>query len=791
MDDSIGIDLGTTNSAGAFAQRGANPQVIPTKEKKRLTPSVVARHHREGTLLVGDYAIRTAQADPVNAIFSIKRLMGRRYSDPEVEKVKRHVSYKIVCPDGARDQAYVTLGEKSYSPIEISALILEKIKSDAEAALGHPVTHAVITVPAYFDDNQREATRQAGCRAGFKVKRIIDEPTAAACAFGLTLDTSTTKTIIVYDLGGGTFDISIISIAEGIPLVDHIEGDCWLGGDRFDNMIMDYVISQVESRNPGIERELRADPEFMWKLKLNSEDAKKALGGSPSTDIVMYGMLKGKIDVDVQLKAADFESWIRKDIEGSIELMEKAMAGPGLTPADIDNVLLVGGSTALPLVRRLLIQKFSEEKIKAYVDPMECVALGAAVLACRTEKKICPVKFCECENEPDAKKCAKGHDIADVEPGVKCPHCGDMHMRDEVVCPKTGKPMIGSTGDKTAKPYGIEVEGGKFEIIVPKSTRYPTAEPIFREFKTVVDAQEQIVIPVYQGFDEVAGKNEKQAEIILPEEGLIPEDKRVPQGTPLDIGFKIDENGTLEIVVKGKGALKWLNFCKLLRPWDVGPVRQPRGDGADTVPPTIACPRCAHQNKRGASVCEQCGEVLSSGGGKGPGGPALPPWKSELTYYVNLSHIAINEYSWTLDATKTQHLRKVMERAQGALDRNDEAAGLMIKPELESAFQQDCGFIQDLVVGTLVYRARIGSLDKNQQLGNLLEEFKQRVQRGEDQSGPTLTNLRGKVNELVQEIISGLGDQNQVECKKCHKKRPPISIDPKCPHCGFKGGVAT
>jgi molecular chaperone DnaK len=782
MGESIGIDLGTTNSAGAVAQGGGNPQVVPTRERQRLTPSVVARHFREGTLLVGDHAIRAAQADPVNAIFSIKRLMGRRYSDPEVDKVRQHVSYRVVKADGDLDQAYVQIGDKKYSPIEVSALILEKIKADAEAALGEPVTHAVITVPAYFDDNQREATRQAGNLAGFKVKRIIDEPTAAAYAFGLNIDRASAKTIIVYDLGGGTFDISVIFISEGIPVVDHIDGDIWLGGDRFDNLIMDYAISQIERQNPGIGPELKADAEFMWKLKRAAEEAKKALGGSPSSDIVLFGMLKGKLDVEVQLQRTDFESWVRKDIERSITLMEHAMAGPGLTPAEIDNVLLVGGSTALPLVRRLLAQKFGAEKIKAFVDPMECVALGAAVLASVAEKKACPVKKCQTENEPDAKKCtACGADIADAEAMVKCPHCQDLHPRGEVLCPKHQKPLVAASGGVTPKPYGIELEGGRFQIIVPKSTRYPTQEPIFQEFKTVADGQERIIISVYQGFEETAAKNELQAEIVLPEDGPIPENKRVDKGAPVEVGFKIDENGVLEIVVRGKGPLSWLQFGRVLRPWDASPAR-PAGGGADTVPPTVACPRCAHQNRRGAEVCEQCGESIS---GRGGGGAADPPWKRELSFFINLGHIAINEYGWTL-RDNLERLRSAVTRGERARDANDEAGGRRAKDELEKVLNEVCGHILDLVQASLVYRARIGSLDKNQRLGNLIEDFKQRVQRSENQSGSAMMGLRDQINSLTQEIVSGLEQGPTVECQRCNKSRPPVTpFQPKCPHCGF------
>jgi molecular chaperone DnaK len=416
---SIGIDFGCTNTCAAVVLGTGKPGVIPTPDRQRLTPSVVVWDHSDGRILVGQAALNRAHAGSLNAIFSIKRLMGRRYSDPEVEKVRQHVSYRytILRPDENRDQAYVQLGEKSYSPIEISALILAKIKADAEGALSQPVTHAVVTVPAYFDDSQREAMRQAGNMAGFQVLRVIDEPVAAAYAFGMTLDRDPAKTIIVYDLGGGTFDISIISISEGIPLVEHIEGDNWLGGDRFDGMIMDYVISQMERKQPGIGPELRADAEFLWRVRRAAEEAKKQLGASPTADIVLFGTLGGTVDVDVQVQRTDFESWIRGDIERSIALVDKAIEGPGLTPEDIDAVLLAGGSTRLPLVRRLLAEKFGEEKIKADVDPMLCNALGAAAVAARSAGVVCDDWL------------------------RKCPHCGALHRPWAEVCDQTGGPL--------------------------------------------------------------------------------------------------------------------------------------------------------------------------------------------------------------------------------------------------------------------------------------------------------------------------------------------------------------
>ena len=561
----IGIDLGERNTVCACTVAGV-AKVLANRERGTLTPSVVARH-KDGSLLVGTTAVRTAKSDPLNVIFSIKRLMGRRYNDKEVEIVQKHVSYRIVPPkDGGTGMAHVMIGDKLYSPIEVSALILEKIKKDAELALGDAVTHAVITVPAYFDDNQREATRQAGGLAGLKVKRIIDEPTAAAYAFGVDLDTSAAKAIVVYDLGGGTFDISVIFIGAGVPTVESIDGDIWLGGDKFDNYIIDFVLKKY----PAHSADLRKDAGFMLDLKQQSEQAKKDLaGGAPSTEISIAAALRGRVDVEVEIRNEEFERMIEEDIAGSLVKVDDALRGANMSVAEIDHVLLVGGSTGLPLVQRLLAKKFGAEKVRATVNPMECVALGAAILASRSEKKFCPKRNCGHENEPDAAKCVGCEaPLAEVEAQVKCPHCNELHAKYEVVCPTTGKSLVGAPESVTAKPIGIGVEGDRFEIVVPKGTRYPATEPISVEFKTVSDFQDWIIIPIYQGSEPTATRNELQGEIVIPENGPIPQDKRVPKGAAVDVGFQINEAGTLTIQVSGKGDLKWLKTGKLVRPWE-------------------------------------------------------------------------------------------------------------------------------------------------------------------------------------------------------------------------------
>jgi molecular chaperone DnaK len=782
MGYSIGIDLGTTNSVGAHTTDGRNPIVITTRERGRATPSVVARQV-QGDVLVGAPAIRYAMRDPINVVSSIKRLMGRRYDDEEVGLVRQHVNYRIVPANGAGSPACVMLGEQRYSPIEISALVLESIKKDAELALGGEVTHAVITVPAYFDDSQREATRQAGGRAGLKVKRIIDEPTAAAYAYGMGLNPDEGKTILVYDLGGGTFDISVIFISDGIPTVENIEGDVWLGGDRFDHAIMDYVIDELQKEYPGTAKDLRADPEFMLKLKLEAETAKKNLNQAHSTDIVMWGQMKGRIDVNVTIAQAEFERRIRKDIENSMVLVDRALAVPNFTPADIDHVLLVGGSTALPLVRTLLVQKFGAEKIRATVDPMECVALGAAILASRTENKYCVKNH---ENEPDAKVCAApncGLDISDAEPQVKCPHCGGLHSATEPVCQKTGLALVADGGGMTSKHYGIGTVTGKFEVIVEKGTHYPTTEPIFKEFRTVADAQERIVFPIYQGFEEEAAKNELQMEIVIPESGEIPADKRVPAGTPLDIGFSIDRNGQLTVEVRGKGALSWLKHGSLVYAWDTN--RRPKpldGGGSDTVGPT--CPRCQHANKPGVRTCSECGEAIAK---RGPDGPQDPEWKRELMFPLAMARAAVNEYAWALKPDQTEEISKVVQRAERALKANDEATCRLVKSELEDVVAKHCGKFNDLLIATCIYNGGIGRLDQKQRLGSLLQEFKRRFLAGEDQNSAGMQELRNvKIAGILEEILGGLGQGALVPCQGCHKEIPkPTKSNPKCPKCGY------
>ena len=520
MGRAIGIDLGTTNSVAAI--REAAIRVLQSRESEDLTPSVVTYHKKEP--VVGRLALDRMLLSPENTIQSIKRLMGRGFRDDNVRRVRERYAYRIIEPtDGTDEDVRVLLDGKEYSPIQVSALILSKIKTDAELRLNDTVEYAVITVPAYFNEKQKDATRKAGQLAGLKVQKILDEPTAAAIAFGVdNVGADDSVTILVYDLGGGTFDVSVITIVGGAFAQLNIEGDMWLGGDDFDYHIMEHVYDHVQA-SYGFDA--RGDKTFRVKLKEKAEQAKKALSSLKRTDIAIPGMLKDAegnlIDVELELGQAEFEKMIADDIARSTDIVMTAIKGAGeaMTPEQIDYVLLVGGSSYIPLVRRSLVRIFGEKKIRADVDPMKCVAFGAAILSAKRAETI---------------ECPKGH----LNPGknLVCeePGCGEpLTATGVVVSPVT--PMH----------YGIQVQNDAFEIIIPKGSTYPTPEPVRRRFVTPADNLKRIRVPIYAGMDPTASKNDPQATVWLE----LPE--HVPADTPIDIAFSLDGDDILERVQVG------------------------------------------------------------------------------------------------------------------------------------------------------------------------------------------------------------------------------------------------
>ncbi len=489
MGTIIGIDLGTTNSAVAYLLAG-KPEIIANKEGDRTTPSVVAIN-KKGERLVGKVAQRQRVTNAENTIYAIKRLMGRRFDDKEVQRDIDIMPYKIVNNKG---NAAVEINGKVYSPEEVSAMILSKIKADAEHYLGKPVTEAVITVPAYFDDSQRQATKDAGKIAGLEVKRIVNEPTAAALAYGL--DKNDDEKIVVFDLGGGTFDVSILELGDGVFEVKSTNGDTHLGGEDFDNRIVDYFLDEFKSES-GID--LRSDKAAMQRLKDEAEKAKKELSTTTEYEVnlpFITADASGPKHFETTLTRAKVEELCSDLIDRLAIPCEKAMKDAGVTSSDLGHVVLVGGMTRMPAVIEKAKEIFGKEPM-AGVNPDEVVADGAA-----------------------------------IQGGVLAGDVKDVLLLDV-----------------TPLSLGIETMGGVSTKLIERNTTIPTSKS--QVFSTASDNQPQVEINVLQGEREFARDNKSLGRFIL--DGIAPAPRGIPQ---IEVTFNIDANGILNVSAKDKGTGK-------------------------------------------------------------------------------------------------------------------------------------------------------------------------------------------------------------------------------------------
>lgn len=486
----IGIDLGTTNSAVAVIE-GGQPKILENAEGDRTTPSVVALT-KNSERLVGQIAKRQAVTNPENTIFSVKRLIGRKFSDPEVQRDKKLLPYEI--RQAQNGGVEVKMGDKWFSAQEVSAMILQKLKTDAEAKLGQKVERVVITVPAYFDDSQRKATKDAGAIAGLEVERILNEPTAAALAYGL--DKKKDEQIVVYDFGGGTFDVSVLEVSSDTIEVKATDGDTHLGGDDFDQEIMNWLLAEFK-KDSGID--LGKDKLAVQRLKDAGEKAKKELSSSMETEInipFITSDASGPKHLNIKLTRAQLERLVETYIDNSVDVVKRAVKAAKLELKDIDEIVLVGGQTKMPLIQQKVKDLFSKEPHKG-INPDEVVAVGAAVQA-----------------------------------GILQGDVKDVLLLD--VTPLT---------------LGIETLGGVATPLIPKNTTVPVKKS--QVFSTAADNQPSVEIHVVQGERPMAGDNKTLGRFML--DGIPPSPRGVPQ---VEVSFDIDANGILEVSAEDKATNK-------------------------------------------------------------------------------------------------------------------------------------------------------------------------------------------------------------------------------------------
>jgi molecular chaperone DnaK len=774
----VGIDLGTTNSVVAIVD-GPQPRILDSKENRPQTRSIVGLRRRRGSttteLLVGDPAVDNWALAPEDTVVSIKRLMGRGVGDPEVQRVRQWVSYPIVEPtDGTRESVRVVIGDTQYSPIDLSALILRKLKGDAEYHLGDEVTHAVITVPAYFSQIQRDATRKAGLQAGLQVIKILEEPAAAAIAYGLDAeDSGEAKTILVYDLGGGTFDISILTMAAGTFVTRNLEGDMWLGGDDFDQVLVQRAIDYVQ-------HEFGLDPQsettFMVELKKAAQSVKERLSSSHSADLIVAGRLRDNgnlVDVELEVGRDEYERLIDPLVQRTVRIVEKALRNASLEPAQIDNVLMAGNASSLPLVQKAMEDIFGPAKILRRVHPKQCVAIGAAIVAAYLGGRI----VCGAPDPQDPlREC--GH--VNAEGAEACAACGaPLVLEPEAeAAPALGALILGAPFH-----YGAQTAGDRFTVFIRKGDPYPTADPETQVFYTRAPNSRMISIPIYGG-DELAraSANELQGQAfaILPP-GL-------PAETPIRVKLWLDGDGVFKLAAH-------LEDGRDLKPWVVAKgeaeeraVREL--DEAERVLGERAYLASADLMARVEEARAQIFEHM----GRGEFGDALEEIErlraavegigrekvdvaKKAEMLVGFANVVVGQYGWALEPGRAARLNDLVEETRRAQRRGEPAALEDAAARLDAATDDLPEMVQVLLGMRAAIAGRIDPYDPTV-AGRLQAEVgavEDAIARGDPSAHP-------RFEAVAEEIVRALPEPpGGFKCSNGHVYPPGVR---HCPECG-------
>jgi len=731
----------------------------------------------EVEILVGEAALDNWPLAPKDTIISVKRLMGRAMSDPEVEKVRSSALYSVVEPsDGTKDSVCVTMGGKEYSPIEISAMILRKLKEDAEFRLNDEVTHAVITVPAYFSQVQRDATRKAGIKAGLKVIKVVDEPTAAAISFGMDSGDGTPKMLLVFDLGGGTFDISVLMWAGHVFAPINLQGDMWLGGDNFDQVLVDHVVKHVKQEH---DIDPTKNMRFMVELKKAAQKTKESLGSNRKVDLVVAAALQDSsgdlIDIEMEITREVYERMIKGLVDRAVSLTKKALADSKTTPNEIDYVLMAGNSTGIPLVQQAMEEMFGVSKVMRKVHPKHCVALGAAILA----QRIGPNVVCAAPlRDSSGREC--GH--VNKEGAIVCANCSAPFEA------RAGGPQ--NVGDDDARPllqiggiapfyYGTQSAGDKFNLYIDKGEPYPTEDPKTQVFSTRVPNARMISIPVYGGEDlNHASRNEKQggAFAVLPP-GL-------PQGTPILIRLSLDSDGIFELtahlddgtdlhpwVVVGGNDAKAIDVIQgvesalaeagqQLSPQELGSLEHARNQAFEAM-------------KKG----DFDGAIEKAKGMTRIIDDAAPEAPDMLDNLIRYMEFILHEYAWSIDPNLAYRLNNLLEESKRTLEsgtaKQKEEKTQAISAQIERLPQ----VIQVFVGVKTAIRMRIHPSDPalamnlEEELDEVEGAFKSRNRLAESK----LTAFLAKMQKTIAKIQPG--------GLKCHNGHPVPAGQRYCPVC--------